>query len=199
MPSQVFKIAVIGTHFVGKSTLCRDLVNYLKNKNQNVGMIEEVVRDCPFPVNEMATVQAQDWILTEQKRREKELEQKHDFVVMDRGIIDNFAYWVRVAELNKLEPEKIRQKKEEVFEHSKDYVMILFMQPFDGNKITNDKFRSVDVNWRNEMHGRVANIINNLKANHKGKIFVLKGNKNEVFETAKNYLEKNAEMKDTKL
>ncbi len=190
MPSEAFKVVVVGSHFVGKSTLCRNIVSYLKEKKRNVGFIDEVVRDCPFPINEMATLKAQDWILEEQKRREKEMETKHDFLVMDRGVIDNFAYWMRVAELNKLNQEKVREKTEEVFEHSKNYNVIFFLQPFDASKITNDKFRSVDPTWRNEMHERVTNIMNHFQMSHTGKIFMLDGNREQAIKIAKRQLDK---------
>jgi nicotinamide riboside kinase len=147
MPSKPIKIAIVGTHFIGKSTLCNNLLEYLNSEGFNAGLIEEVVRHCPYPVNEMATLKAQDWILKEQKRREEELEKKHDVIVMDRGVIDNFAYWMRVADIINLDQEKIEEREKEVFEHSKSYDMLIFLQPFDSNKIKNDDFRSINPEW----------------------------------------------------
>jgi len=167
------KIAIIGTHFVGKTSL----VKRLSKKLNNVFVIDEVVRSCPYPVNEMATLEAQEWVLNEQIKRE--MEAASPLIITDRGLIDNFAYWSRVAEKH-LTPEKIALKKEEVFEHSKSYDLILFLEPFDGS-IKNDNFRSLNEKWRREMHDRILDIVKEFKQKHGGNIYFLKGSEDEVF------------------
>ncbi len=174
------KIAIIGTHFVGKTTLVKKLSKHIKN----VQVIDEVVRSCPYPVNEMATIEAQDWILNEQRRREEEA--KADVILTDRGLIDNFAYWQRVAE-KFLTNDEIQRKKKEVFEYSKNYDLIIFLEPFES-KIKNDNFRSVNEDWRKEMHDRIFSILNEFKERYPGKIYFLKGDEKEVFNEAINIL-----------
>lgn len=188
MSSKPIKIAVIGAHFVGKSTLCKNLLAYLNHEGFNVGLIDEVVRNCPYPINEMTTLEAQNWILDEQKRREKELEKKHDIILMDRCVIDNFAYWRRVAEITNLDKEKIIEKEKEVFKHSKNYDILLFLQPFETTKIKNDGFRSIDPKWRKEMHEIISHVLNKFKSQHNTPIFLLKGSENKMFEEAKNII-----------
>jgi nicotinamide riboside kinase len=170
------KIAVIGTHFVGKTTLIKKISRRLGN----AFIIDEVVRSCPYPVNEIATLEAQEWILNEQIKRENSA--KTSLIITDRGLIDNFAYWLRVAE--KILPfEEIESKKEKVFDHSKSYDLIFFLEPFEGS-IKNDNFRSLNEEWRREMHERILKIVNEFKQKHGGNIYFLKGNEEEVFRQA---------------
>ncbi len=190
MTSKSKKIAIIGTHFVGKTTVCENLFNQLKKDGYDVGMLTEIVRDCPYPINEMATIKAQDWVLNEQKKREEELEKKHSIVLLDRGVIDNFAYWKRVAEKVNLSEKIIREKEREVFEHSKSYDAIIFLQLFPG-KIADDKFRSVDPTWRNEMHQRVSDIIEKFRIRYDTSVFVVNGSKKDVTKRVKDLIYEN--------
>ena len=67
------KVAFIGTHGVGKTTLAFGMASRLKRLGANVGFLEEVARRCPFPINEDTSLEAQTWILVETIRREIEL------------------------------------------------------------------------------------------------------------------------------
>lgn len=86
------KVAFIGTHGVGKTTLAYGLAMHLKQLGANVGFLEEVARRCPFDINEGTGLQAQTWILMETIRREIELEKIYAEVVCDRSVIDNYCY-----------------------------------------------------------------------------------------------------------
>jgi nicotinamide riboside kinase len=55
----------------------------------------EVVRDNPLGINEGATGEAQLWVLVSQIRQELELARKADVLVTDRGVMDNYAYYLR--------------------------------------------------------------------------------------------------------
>lgn len=86
------KVAFIGTHGVGKTTLAYGLAMRLKQIGANVGFLEEVARRCPFPINEGTNLEAQTWILMETIRREIELSKIYSEVVCDRSAIDNYCY-----------------------------------------------------------------------------------------------------------
>lgn len=86
------KVAFIGTHGVGKTTLAYGLAMRLKKLGANVGFLEEVARRCPFPINEETSVEAQTWILMETIRREIELGQIYPELICDRSVIDNYCY-----------------------------------------------------------------------------------------------------------
>lgn len=88
------KIALIGTHGVGKTTLCFELAARLKRLDRSVHLVTEVARDCPLPINRDTTLDAQTWILHTQCARELAAAKDADAVVCDRSVLDNYAYLV---------------------------------------------------------------------------------------------------------
>lgn len=88
------KIALIGTHGVGKTTLCFELAAKLKRLDLSVHLVTEVARDCPLPINRDTTLDAQSWILHTQCARELAAARGADAVVCDRSVLDNYAYLV---------------------------------------------------------------------------------------------------------
>jgi nicotinamide riboside kinase len=91
------KIAFIGTHGVGKTTLCFELAAALKRLDLSVDLVKEVARGCPLPINRETTDAAQNWILHTQVAQEIELTAAFDAIVCDRAVIDNYAYMVQAA------------------------------------------------------------------------------------------------------
>ncbi|MFI5143098.1 MAG: ATP-binding protein [Thermoanaerobaculales bacterium] len=86
------KIALIGTHGVGKTTLCFDLAARLKRRDVDVELVREVARRCPMPINRETSVAAQSWILHTQMAWELEAESAHPLVLCDRSVLDNYCY-----------------------------------------------------------------------------------------------------------
>jgi thymidylate kinase len=86
------KLAFIGTHGVGKTTLCYDLAAALKRQNINVDMVKEVARLSPLPINRKTSLDAQTWILMTQVAEEIRSSAHHEVVVCDRAVLDNYAY-----------------------------------------------------------------------------------------------------------
>ena len=91
------KIAFIGTHGVGKTTLCFDLGAVLKKRGLHVDMVKEVARLSPLPINRKTSLEAQTWILTTQIAEEIRSAAHHEVVVCDRSVLDNYAYMVFAA------------------------------------------------------------------------------------------------------
>lgn len=88
------KIAFVGTHGVGKTTLCYELAAWMKKREVRVDMVREVARRCPLPINRETTLDAQSWILHTQIAEEIHLASEQDAVICDRSVIDNYAYLV---------------------------------------------------------------------------------------------------------
>jgi nicotinamide riboside kinase len=86
------KVAFIGTHGVGKTTLCYDLAAALKRQNVHVDMVKEVARLSPLPINRQTSLDAQTWILMTQVAEEIRSAAHHQVVVCDRSALDNYAY-----------------------------------------------------------------------------------------------------------
>jgi len=91
------KIAFIGSHGVGKTTLCYDLAAALKKQGLHVDMVKEVARLSPLPINRQTSLDAQMWILTTQIAEEIRSAAHHEAVVCDRSVLDNYAYLVFAA------------------------------------------------------------------------------------------------------
>ena len=88
------KVAFVGTHGVGKTTLCFDLASQLKRLDLGVDLVKEVARRCPLPINEETTLDAQEWILHTQVAEEIAAQAMYEVVICDRSVLDNYAYLV---------------------------------------------------------------------------------------------------------
>jgi GTPase SAR1 family protein len=84
------KIAVCGTHGGGKSTLIDEWKRSLDKDRVNVYVVEEVARDCPYP---LGTIKSQRWIWHEHYSREIEGAASGCKVILcDRTLMDNLVY-----------------------------------------------------------------------------------------------------------
>jgi len=88
------KIAFLGSHGVGKTTLCFDVAARLKRLDMAVDLVKEVARACPLPINRDTTLEAQAWILHTQVAEEIAAASRYEVVVCDRSVLDNYAYLV---------------------------------------------------------------------------------------------------------
>ena len=91
------KIAFIGSHGIRKTTAALAFASAVQRAGRSVEFAREVVRDNPLGINEGATSEAQLWVLTSQIRRELELSRQAECLVTDRGVMDNFAYYLRAS------------------------------------------------------------------------------------------------------
>ena len=99
------KLAFVGTHGVGKTTLCFDLASQLKRLDLGVDLVKEVARRCPLPINEQTTPDAQSWILHTQIAEEIAAASLYEVVICDRSVLDNYAYLVaRVGRRPEIDP-----------------------------------------------------------------------------------------------
>ena len=88
------KLALIGTHGVGKTTLAYEICSLLKKADHNVELVTEVARRSPFPVNEATTLESQLWILHAQIASELDAAARAPHVICDRSVLDNYCYLV---------------------------------------------------------------------------------------------------------
>jgi len=86
------KVALIGTHGVGKTTLCFELAARLKRRDVDVELVREVARTCPLPINRDTSAAAQAWILHTQMALELEATGRHTLALCDRSVLDNYCY-----------------------------------------------------------------------------------------------------------
>ena len=86
---------MVGTHGVGKTTIAYELGGVVKRRGRTVELLTEIARECPFPLNEQASREAYQWIIARQVLLEIEKSPRADFLICDRSVLDNFAYYAR--------------------------------------------------------------------------------------------------------
>ena len=96
-PDQRLKVAFIGTHGVGKTTLCYGLAARLKARDISLEIVHEVARRCPLPINEGTSLASQSWILHTQLAEEVVAAARYPVVICDRSVLDNYVYLMLAA------------------------------------------------------------------------------------------------------
>lgn len=91
------KVAFIGTHGVGKTTLCYGLAARLKARDVVLDIVHEVARRCPLPINEATGLASQSWILHTQLAEEWVAQARYPVVLCDRSVLDNYVYMLLAA------------------------------------------------------------------------------------------------------
>lgn len=148
------KIAIVGTHGTGKSTLSYLMASHYKKKGKNVKIIQEVARSCPFPINHGMTVEAAKWIYYEHARKELEAEAKHDIVIGDRSVYDSFVYAMHFE----LVCPELRSLDILAHKHLQAYDRVFFVRP--DIPLQTDGTRSPDVEFQRSVDEIFANVIN---------------------------------------
>jgi nicotinamide riboside kinase len=135
------KIAFIGSHGIRKTSALLAFAAVVQRSGRSVELGREVVRDNPLGINERATGEAQLWVLVSQIRQELELAHKADVLATDRGVMDNFAYYLRAnGGDDRFDVEPL------VHRWSSTYDLVVRLLPdialqADGIRSTNDAFR----------------------------------------------------------
>jgi hypothetical protein len=138
------KLALIGTHGVGKTTLAFEVCALLKKAGRHVELVTEVARKSPFPVNTDTTLEGQLWILHSQIAAELDAARHANAVITDRSVLDNYCYLVNKFERQPaLEPWLARWMG--------TYTHLVGVPPGD-NGIQPDGFRSDDRAFQSRIH-----------------------------------------------
>ncbi len=87
-----YKLAFVGSHGVGKTTLCYGIAARLKADDISLDVVGEIARRCPLPINRGTTLAAQGWILHTQIAEEILADARYEVVICDRSVLDNFVY-----------------------------------------------------------------------------------------------------------
>lgn len=141
------KLALIGTHGVGKTTLAFEICAQLKIAGYSVELVTEIARRSPFPVNEGTTLESQLWILHQQIATELEMSYRAQYVVCDRAVIDNYAYLSNKFDRQwHLEP---------MLAHWLQTYDLLIYVPLCNGGIQPDGFRSENVDFQRTIDARV--------------------------------------------
>ncbi len=136
------KIAFIGSHSVRKTNAVHSFAGAVGRSGRSVEVGREVVRFNPLGLNEGATPEAQLWVIMSQIQQELELRNRAEVLVLDRAVVDNFAYFLRSTG-----GEDPFEVKPLVHRWSRTYDLYVRIKPdiplrADGVRSTNERFRN---------------------------------------------------------
>lgn len=136
------KLAFIGSHSVRKTNAVHSLAGAVGRSGRSVEVGREVVRFSPLGLNERATPEAQLWAIMAQVQQELELRTRAEVLVLDRSVVDNFAYFLRVTK--GADPFDVRPL---VARWATTYDLFVRLRPdtpltADGVRSTNERFRN---------------------------------------------------------
>ena len=148
------KIGFIGSQGSGKTTKAYELAAELKKEENDVYVLSEVARSCPFPINENTTREAQLWIMGKQITREQSSRGK--ILISDRTLLDSYSYAMK--------------KDEPFFKHAKDFIreymstydFVFYMEPSD-EYLVEDGTRSVNTDFRDEIDEIMCNLMDEME------------------------------------
>lgn len=142
----MFKVALVGTHGIGKTTIAYELGGAIKRRGTTVELLTEIARECPFALNDRASREAHLWIISRQVQLEIEKSLRADVLICDRSVLDNFAYYVRLYGTS-------GQQSEALISYCR-----MWMNTYDllvrlpvKEPLTDDGFRSTDLRFQHEI------------------------------------------------
>ncbi len=173
------KIAISGTHGIGKTTLAYSLVGALKEKGYHAGVSSEKVRECPLPTGteKNNSVAAETWILGKQIIDEIELERKYPLVVCDRSVLCIYPYFLwNLKKESHLKDSPMAKISKNIFKNWVGTYDYIFKLPIiRQSKLNEDGFRSTEKNWQIE----IDEILEKIIEKNKIKVHKIPPDKNE--------------------
>lgn len=148
-------IAMSGTHGVGKSVQAYNICAMLKKRGHNIVVLDELARECPFPINKEATNETQAWLICKQITRELELLQRYDYIIADRSVLDAYCY----SEVAGRGDFIANNLLDYAIKHIKQYYRTLYVPDpdiFDYN--VEDGVRDTDKVFRQDVHDKLIGV-----------------------------------------
>ncbi len=138
------KIAIVGTHGIGKTTLAYQIAAEAKKKGRNALVINEIARRCPFPLNDKQVPEGAEWIISTQISHELSAKaNKTEYIICDRSAYDPICY----MKASKHDKSSYRSAKLYASEWLKTYDKVFLVVP-DTKKLAPDGFRCTDINFQ---------------------------------------------------
>jgi len=158
-------IGITGTHGVGKSYFAFE--EALRQKDLNpiakITLIEEQgILDNPFPINKRAQNESQMWVMCAEMMQHflNYANKKIDLIITDRTIFDCIPY----SMVNGLPFAKALYDITKHFGYM--YKKIYILDPRKRKYVFDNGIRSVDKNYRSEVHEKFIELFKRLKNNN---------------------------------
>ncbi len=175
------KIAIMGVHSAGKTSLAYILAAHFKMQGLNVKLIHESVREnCPFPINADANMGTCLWNFHTQFLNELEAEaQGYELAICDRSVMDTFVYFHAVNPTNPITRAAISQASEWL----SSYDVLICLEPGNNVELHDDGFRSVDREYQQLINNGFKNTLREHNEKIEGRI--LYATSDDVFDELK--------------
>lgn len=146
------KIALVGTHSCGKSTVLDDVSKLLKKNGYELGKGHEVTRRCPYDLNKKATFLTQWYCLSRQIEMEADLARQYSNIILDRSVFDVLAYTFRQSKYGMINAEEYLVIKGAVVAWSDwfPYDMLIHLEPL--KEVEDDGVRDTDKEYQLEIY-----------------------------------------------
>ncbi len=190
----MYKIGVIGTFGVGKTTFLHRLFSELKYRAFQVEMVPELSRLCPYDINESGQVsKGQYWIFKEQIRLELEgAELMPDFLLCDRCVFDNTLFALRGAEEGYVDPAIFSIIKDVVEYWQQTYFLLLYIKLEDHLQLSHNRGMDDGVRSTNEeFQIAIEELIIKSWSEFPGEKLEINGNLDQRLEQTLDYLRMN--------
>lgn len=146
------KIAIVGTHSTGKTTLIKKMDENFRKQGFKTVLLPELSRLSPYPVNERTNYQAQAWIQCKHIEEEAKINHVNKVLICDRSTLDNFAYFLRA-----IKNIDISQWERLAVQHMYSYDLIFKTRKLDIAP-QEDGFRSVHEDFRTEIDSLIKKL-----------------------------------------
>ena len=155
------KIALVGTHSCGKTTVINDVSDRLMLDGYVFGKGIEVTRACPYKLNKDATFLTQWYVLSKQIEMEANLARAYSQMLLDRSVFDVLAYTFRQSKYGMIATEEYLVIKDAVRGWSDwfPYDILIHLEPLE--EVEDDGVRDTDKKYQIEIY----NIVNMMLAN----------------------------------
>lgn len=150
-------VAVIGSHGSGKTTLLKKSLTELRKASSSkpIAWTFEVARHCPYEVGTTSNELAQNWIMRMQNLLEYTISRLGVSVILDRCLIDQYAYYVYwVGRSDALE----KQIKMAISRYSS-----IFMLPSNPQYLIGDGLRPINPEFQKQIDSIILEIVNTLE------------------------------------
>lgn len=162
------KIGISGSHSTGKSTFVKRLEKYLTDKSINFKSVSDLAIQCPLPILREHTVESTLWIATKGIADEIETEYKHDVVIVDRPILDCWAYFNAVCKDRYEENNAKLQTLKSMISNWLPTYDIIYQTVIDESiPIEDNKGRVLDEGYRKQIGNEMINANRQFNVNPK--------------------------------
>lgn len=151
------KIGIMGAQCTGKTELAAKLGQVY---SPAVVVLDEGVRECPYPINRGMTLKSQRWLLARQIAMEHYAEASRAVVVCDRTVLDPVVYamWMLDVTNDRQWVEFLNIALPFALDWYRSYDTVVWCRP-DGRPPVDDGVRDVDPEFQAEVDGVFARVV----------------------------------------